>query len=431
MLGSQVAAESVLFGALRAYQETCWINPSRVAAAGALADVPLDAAALDTARARLARHSETLARLFGQEEGGGVIESPLVCLPRLQAAMGAGQGSLWMKLDSHLPLAGSVKARGGFYEVLAHAEALALAHGLPVDGALTLDAPECRALFARHKVAVGSTGNLGFAIGTLAARLGFAATVHMSADAREWKKARLRAAGVNVVEHAGDYGAAVAAGRAEAAADIGCHFVDDENSLALFTGYALAGAEVARQLAQAGEVITQARPLAVYLPCGVGGAPGGIAYGLKLAFGDAVRCYFAEPTHSPAMLFGLASGLFENASVYDLGLDNATRADGLAVARPSALVSRALSRLIDGCYTVDDGVLYRLQAALAESENLRLEPSALAGVPGMLRVSDSLPADTLHLAWATGGAQVPEEVMAADLAEGVRQLSLGVPLWHA
>ncbi|NDV13727.1 D-serine ammonia-lyase [Crenobacter caeni] len=431
MLGSQVAAESALFGALRAYQETCWINPSRVAAAEALPDVPLDAAALEAARARLARHAPALARLFGQDEGDGVIESPLVRLPRLQAAMGAGQGALWMKLDSHLPLAGSVKARGGFYEVLAHAEALALAHGLPVGGALALDAPECRALFARHKVAVGSTGNLGFAIGTLAARLGFAATVHMSADAREWKKARLRASGVNVVEHAGDYGAAVAAGRADAAADIGCHFVDDENSLALFTGYALAGAEVARQLMQAGEAIGTDRPLVVYLPCGVGGAPGGIAYGLKLAFGDAVRCYFAEPTHSPAMLFGLASGLFENASVYDLGLDNATRADGLAVARPSALVSRALARLVDGCYTVDDGVLYRLQAALAESEGLRLEPSALAGVPGLLRVDDALPADTLHLAWATGGAQVPEEVMAADLAEGVRQLSLGAPLWHA
>lgn len=99
-------------------------------------------------------------------------------------------------------------------------------------------------------------------------------------------------------------------------------------------------------------------PLFVYLPCGVGGGPGGVALALKLIYGEHVHIFFGEPTHSPCMLLGLFSGLHDGISVQDIGLDNQTAADGLAVGRPSGLAGPLMEPIISGCYTADDGTLF-------------------------------------------------------------------------
>lgn len=437
--------EHPLVQSLVKLQETAWFNPAIAPAAEALQDVGLSLQDVQKASARLTRFAPYIARVFPQtRQAGGIIESPLQAAPALQYALAqrygmALVGQLWLKLDSQLPISGSIKARGGIHEVLNHAEDLALAAGLlsTNDDYSKLDSDEFRAFFRRYRIAVGSTGNLGMSIGIMSATLGFEVTVHMSADARQWKKDRLRSHGVIVVEHTADYSVAVEQGRAQAEQDPDCHFIDDENSTSLFLGYAVAAERLKPQLADAGVVVDAEHPLFVYLPCGVGGGPGGVAFGLRLAFGDAVHCIFAEPTHSPCMMLGVYTGLHDQIAVQDFGIDNITAADGLAVGRPSGFVGKAMQRLIDGYYTITDDELYALLALLEQQEGVRLEPSALAGVPGIARVlaaeqgeyrgrmglTPERLARATHLAWATGGSMVPEDEMNAYLQKGRKALT--------
>ncbi len=430
---------------LVALKETAWFNPAVRPANEALSDAGLTREDVEDAGARLARFAPYIARVFPQTQGAaGIIESPVRPVPRFHEALRerygcALPGRLWIKLDSHLPISGSIKARGGIYEVLKHAEDLALSAGMLTihDDYAKIDSEAFRAFFGKYRIAVGSTGNLGLSIGIMGATLGFQVTVHMSVDARQWKKDTLRAHGVEVVEHASDYSTAVTEGRRQAAGDPRCHFIDDENSRNLFLGYAVAADRLKQQLDAAGVVVDAGHPLFVYLPCGVGGGPGGVAFGLKLTFGDAVHCVFAEPTHSPCMLLGVYTGLHDAVSVQDFGIDNVTAADGLAVGRPSGFVGKAMQRLVDGYYTVTDEALYALLALLEREEGLRLEPSALAGAPGMARVlandqegyrqrmgmRPDILANATHLVWATGGSMVPEAEMAAYLAKGRQALS--------
>jgi D-serine dehydratase len=418
-----------------------WFNPAVAPVAQALDDIPLTAGDVADASARLARFAPYLATVFPEvKNSGGIIESDLIRVDRFAAEAVKSYGvrqplSLLLKKDSHLPIAGSVKARGGIYEVLHHAEQLALRHGLlkTTDDYRILAEAGARDLFGRHKIAVGSTGNLGMSIGISAARLGFETTVHMSSDARQWKKDTLRSHGVSVVEHAGDYGQAVEQGRKDTENDPSSHFIDDENSKTLFLGYAVAGERLKAQFAEQEIQVDAAHPLFVYLPCGVGGGPGGIAFGLKLAFGDHVHCIFAEPTQSPCMLMGVYTGLHDGLAVQDFGISNQTAADGLAVGRPSGFVGRAMQRMIDGYYTLPDDELFALLFLMQQTEQLQLEPSALAGAAGFARVlaeqqgyrqrlglSDEAWANAHHLIWATGGGMVPRAEYEAYLETGRR-----------
>ncbi|MBW5813180.1 D-serine ammonia-lyase [Yersinia kristensenii] len=417
-------------------EEVTWFNPQATTVEKGLPYVGLTAQDVADAEARLQRFAPYLCLAFPETQPTkGIIESDVVAIPAMQNALQQRYGveitgRLLLKKDSHLPISGSIKARGGIYEVLTHAEKLALEAGLlrESDDYSQLFSDDFRQFFSQYRIAVGSTGNLGMSIGIMSAKLGFSVSVHMSADAREWKKRKLREHGVNVVEYAQDYGVAVAQGRKQAESDPNCFFIDDENSPTLFLGYSVAGGRLKKQFAEQQIVVDENHPLFVYLPCGVGGGPGGVAFGLKLAFGDHVHCIFAEPTHSPCMLLGVYTGLHDDISVQDIGIDNITAADGLAVGRASGFVGRAMEHLLDGFYTLSDAEMYDLLGLLNRHEGIRLEPSALAGMPGPARVSISANylkdhhfsaekmRNATHLVWATGGGMVPAEEMAKYLA---------------
>ncbi len=414
---------------LMAYRETIWFNPATEEARAALAKTGLGQGDIDAAADRLERFRPFIATAFPETLAeGGLIESPLLPIPHMQAALEKKfrlqlPGRLLLKCDNLLPISGSIKARGGIYEVLKYAEEIALASGLvhgEEDYSVLAD-DKARAVFASYRIAVGSTGNLGLSIGIIGARFGFKVTVHMSAEARKWKKELLRSHGVEVVEHQGDYSQAVAEGRKQAANDPQCHFVDDENSTDLFLGYAVAAGRLQRQLADLAIPVDGDHPLLVYLPCGVGGGPGGITFGLKHIFGNNVHCFFAEPTHAPCMLLGLCTGLHDAVSIRDFGLNNETAADGLAVSRPSGFIGKIMAPLIDGVFTVSDEEMFRLLSLLADSEEIRMEPSALAGMAGPVRIQQATAyqqekglqtmGNTTHIIWGTGGRMVPEVEM--------------------
>lgn len=419
---------------LSAGRPTYWNNIHSLPTASALTSCGFTAQDVEDAALRLERFAPLIAALFPETaKAKGVIESPLHEAKALQEELQRRYGlspvrRLLVKLDGELPVSGSVKARGGIYEVLKLAEDLAMRAQLIKwsDNYTKMLEPEIRDLFGGYTVAVGSTGNLGLAVGSMGLALGFKARVHMSAEASQWKKDFLRAKGAEVIEHASDYGAAVKQGREEAKADPHCHFVDDENSRALFLGYATAAARLKNQLDDMDISVNAENPLLVYIPCGVGGAPGGICFGLKLIFGDSVRCCFAEPVEAPAVFLGLGTRLLGATSVQEINLSGHTAADGLAVSRPSALVCRAMIELVDSCATVSDQELFRLLAIAHDSEKLKLEPSALAGAGAYISAVRQGGLDTLargtHIIWITGGGMLPEVVWRSHYEKGKNAL---------
>jgi len=377
---------------------------------------------IEDASARLNRFADYFQVAFPETvPAKGIVESPLKSIPEMKQILEQDyginiSGDLLLKMDSHLPISGSIKARGGVYEILKLAEDISLKEGYlkDNDNYSIFFTPAFRELFSPYSVSVGSTGNLGLSIGIISAKLGFQVTVHMSADARQWKKDMLRSKGVTVIEYEADYSEAVRQGRELAKANPMCHFVDDENSKTLFLGYSVAALRLKSQLQEMGICVDEDHPLMVYLPCGVGGGPGGVAFGLKQVFGDHVHCFFAEPTHAPCMILGMSTGLHNEISVGDIGLDGTTAADGLAVGRASGFVGKFMETFLSGCYTLNDDRMYRLLAQLADSEGIFLEPSALAGMYGPVMIQQHSAftpyiskANATHLVWATGGSMIP------------------------
>ena len=275
-------------------------------------------------------------------------------------------------------------------------------------------------------------------VGISGRALGMNVVVHMSRDAKSWKKDLLKNHGAEVVEHDGDYGVAVTLGRKTALETPNTHFVDDENSVDLLLGYSVAAFELKQQLLEADVTVDEDHPLVVHIPCGVGecfhgtpmtsnpvpgGAGGGICFGLKMVFQDLVEIVFAEPTSACSMLLGLASGKFENTSVTDVGLQMDTVADGLACASPSSVACRAIERLLFGIYTVTDDVMLKFVATLHEMEGSFAEPSSVAVFGGIARMSSHIQScqegdaaavsylleKGTHVFWLTGGLFVPEK----------------------
>lgn len=428
----EIIKKNIVVKDIASKKEIGWINPKEVDYLEYQKNLPISDYELIGAEKRLQRFAPFIKKSFPETvEANGIIESPLEPIFEMQKKLEEVykvkiSGKLYLKMDSELPVAGSIKARGGVYEVLKHAEDLAIEAGmLSLDDDYSILAEEkFKNFFSSYKIQVGSTGNLGLSIGIMSAALGFEVIVHMSADAKQWKKDMLRSKGVIVIEYKDDYGKAVEEGRKNSDADSKSYFVDDEKSIDLFLGYTVAASRMKKQFDERGIKIDKEHPLLVYTPCGVGGAPGGVAYGLKRIFKENVYIFFVEPILAPCMLLGMVTGLHEKISVKDIGITGITHADGLAVGRPSGLVGRIMDSILAGVFTLEDYKLYDYLRILDFTEHKRIEPSSCAAFEGPInllkyestrnyitkKIGKNIE-NAYHVCWATGGRMVPKEDM--------------------
>lgn len=438
---TQEINETEILQSIRKQKEIFWINPNLKETELANEQTRYSMATVQDVEDRLQRFASYFRLVFPEtEKNDGLLESEITKLNGMTNWLEEQYdqelpGNLYLKRDDLLPISGTIKSRGAIYEVLKYAETLALDAGVLESTEMDYEifaSEDFRLFFSDYNITVGTTGNLGISVGAMGRALGFEVTVHMSADARQWKKDYLRERGVEVVEHSTNFSKAVEIARYESNNNPNSYFVDDEHSEELFLGYTVGGYRMKQQLADEGIQVDEDHPLFVYLPCGIGGSPSGITFGLKQAFGDNVHCFFAEPTKMPSLLIGLRTQLFDKIAVDDIGLGSLTVADGLAVPRTSALVAKIMDHYFSGSYTLTDETFQAVLTNLYDQEEIFLEPAAVAGLPGpfkLLRsadgrnyVKDHQLEDKLenatHIAWGTGGSMVPEAEKLEFIAKG-------------
>ena len=430
-------ADTAVFDDLVAGRPTVWIpgaaaDDTRASIVSSTRTPALTPALIDAAEERFRWFAPLFEELFPQTRSqGGVIESPLEKVASLSRALGEEFGEdfpheLWAKRDDALAVSGSVKSRGGIHEVLEVALGAARDLGVDLDsGPLVFLDEAVRERMARMRIVVGSTGNLGMSIGLMGAILGFSVTVHMSLNAKAWKKDTLL--GIRGRGRRARHG--LHSGRARWP----CR----------------GGGGSTRPLHRRRELAEPLRGLRRRRQAARGSAGGGLGRGRRgpsahgppavrdrrgarrdrvrtvgPSSGDAVRCVFVEPVSMPAFLLGRLTGLDDGIAVADVGLGALTVADGLAVGRPSRFVGKAVGHLLHGYATVTDDDLLRTLAVAEATAGLRLEPSACAGLRAAGRFAGAGPTEApgTHIAWLTGGSLVPDQEYEALLEAGRRLL---------
>ena len=118
---------------MQSYKELFWINDKYT---GRYPGSEISWDEVKEASLRLKRFAPYIEKAFPETvQTNGIIESPLKELGRMRKYLEDRydiniKGRTFLKCDSHLAVSGSVKARGGIYEILKLAEKIAVEKGM-------------------------------------------------------------------------------------------------------------------------------------------------------------------------------------------------------------------------------------------------------------------------------------------------------------
>ena len=246
------------------------------------------------------------------------------------------------------------------------------------------------------EIVAASTGNHGLAVASLARSLGVRCRIFVPASAAPAKLARLRAAGVELVEEDGDPLRAELAARSYAERSSGTLLVAPYNDPQVILGAATLGLELLEDLPEPPDVL--------FAAVGGGGLISGIALAVSARWPGCtiVGCL---PEASPAMRDAVAAGHVVDSPVLPT-LADATAGNieegSITVAICAALVDRF--ELIS-----ETEIAAAMRAALLE-HNLLIEGAAALALAASLRSEDF----GRHVV-VLGGASVGEQTLRAIL----------------
>ncbi|TNC98309.1 MAG: threonine dehydratase [Stygiobacter sp.] len=302
---------------------------------------------------------------------GSVAVTPVVEAPKLAQLTGAAQ--VWLKLEN-LQHSGSFKARGALNRILALTPAERQA------GVIAM-----------------SAGNHAQGVALHCARLGIPATVVMPRFTPLTKVQRTRAHGATVVL-AGETLAEAQQHAHTLATEQGLTFIHPYDDPLVIAGQGTVGLELARQVADADDVI---------IPIGGGGLAAGMAVALR-------------DRPSPLRLTGVQSASFPTLvrqPAADTPLSPQTLAEGIAVKHPGSLTKPIIERHFDDVFAVDDSAIERAIVWLMEEQKIVAEGAGAA--PLALLMTQAARFAGKKVVLVISGGNIDNRVMASILMRGL------------
>lgn len=237
-----------------------------------------------------------------------------------------------------------------------------------------------------REVIAASTGNHGLAVAALARTLRLRCRVFVPATAAAAKLARLRAAGVELVELAGDPLAAELAAREAAQQTPGALLIAPYNDPRVILGQATLGLELLDEL-------PGAAPDALFVAVGGGGLIGGIALAVRERW-PRCRIIGCLPAASPALADAVAAGHAVHSQV------RPTLADATAGNIEEGSVTIAIAAALVTSFELisEAEIAAAMRVALLE-HHLAIEGAAALALAGSLREHDG----ERHLIVLSGG----------------------------